>query len=139
MRGDAGFDGGAAVTPAITHFCRPCRAPSAHAQGRYLACGYECGPAPETSFTDRLRGSLVHPPADRRMLAVNALAGRGERQAVPRLRELAADDRRFLAAVAFRPVVAIESREARQLLLAARAGPAPVARVGRQLFDETDG
>jgi len=141
MRGDIQPGSrGAAMSRTATYFCWACYAPVDGAEGRCPACGHASAPPPGTSFTERLLWTLGHPLVERRMVAIGVLAERGERRAVPRLRELAGDARDpYLAAAALQAAVSIEGPEAsRALLLAARNRPVPARRAAQRLLDATD-
>ncbi len=118
----------------LTYFCWHCYGQTRRDRGRCEHCGQEIAPPAEATFDDRLLWALDHPLADRRMLAVHALAERQPRRARERLRALLDDQDSYVAAAAVDALVAIDGAEAQHALLEelSRSGPATVRAAARQ-------
>lgn len=126
----------------VVYFCWHCYDENDAPAGPCRHCGEPIEAPPGTSYVDQLVWALDHPLTERRMIAVRVLGQRGERRAIPKLRELAEKtDDPYLAAASLQALVSICGAPALPELLErlAAVGPPQVKAVAASALARRSG
>jgi HEAT repeat protein len=120
----------------LTYYCWHCYGQNRRASGRCDQCGREIATHSGASFDDQLMWALKHPLAERRMLAVHAIAQRRLVRAREQLQALLSDPDAYLAAAALEALVALDGLDSQRVTLerVQESGAAPVRAAARELL-----